>query len=493
MNRILLILSFLTVTTYGHSQKYDYIWHFGNPSPNAGVLDFNYPNDSIYTINRVILMRDFKVSICDEDGRLFMATNGRDIVDSTGNIMQNGDSINHGVIRDFYPVDYPLFQGGLVLPHPEKDSLFQVFHLWLDTGNNSLQVEKMYLTTINKNLNNGKGRVIQKNIPILEDTLFVGGINACKHANGIDWWIIQPEQYTNGFYRFLLTKDSLYGPYYQQIGQAYPAPRDWTTSFSPDGTKYATYSPFYDLNLYDFNRCTGLFSNYTNIEIQDTADTFSAGVNGVTFSPSSQYLYVPSLFLVYQFDMQASNIAASKDTVAIHDGSYYNSPLQPNMFYIATLAPNGKIYINTGTSPYLHVIHHPDSAGMACNLVQHELFVPKGIGRGLPNFPHYRMPALPSGACDTITAVAVIEEEQQVLLYPNPNEGQFNLKWNVPNGKKGALSIYNSLGQLVYEQELSNPRGQTTITLNQFMTGIYYCRVVFDEEQVYENKLILID
>jgi len=481
------------MTVLGHSQKHDYIWHFGGPSPYASIFDFNYSNDSIYTINASISIGDFNASICDKNGRLFMASNGNVIIDSTGNIMQNGDSINPGFIRDLHPSDYPLYQGGLILPQPDEDSLFQFFHLWGDTGGVTNQIEKLYLTTINKNLNNGKGGVLQKNIPILEDTLFNAAITACKHANGIDWWIIQPEVYSNGIYRFLLTKDSLYGPYHQQIGQTFDRAAQSQATFSPDGTKYAIYSTYFDLDIFDFDRCTGLFSNYQHIPIQDSADVVGGPQGGgVIFSPSSQYLYVSSRFMVYQFDMQATNITTSKDTVAIYDGSYQNiSPfVDPNWFFLGTLAPNGKIYIKTYNTHYLHVIHHPDSAGTASNLVQHEILISTGIKGGMPNFPHYRTPPLPSGACDSVTAVAAVTKQQAIDLYPNPTTKGFVLQWSYDNANKNRkVIIYNNLGQLVWQQSINNR--EMYIHTEKLAAGLYHCSFWEDGKIQSTKKLII--
>jgi hypothetical protein len=41
-------------------------------------------------------------------------------------------------------------------------------------------------------------------------------------------------------------------------------------------------------------------------------------------------------------------------------------------FYLAQLAPDGKIYINSNNGvSYLHVINNPDSLGLACDVCQH--------------------------------------------------------------------------------------------------------------------------
>ncbi len=77
--------------------------------------------------------------------------------------------------------------------------------------------------------------------------------------------------------------------------------------------------------------------------------------------------------------------------IAEYDG--YQNP-QNTSFYRSQLAPDGKIYISTNLSTYnLHVIHHPDSAGLACQFEQRGVELPTLNGNSIPNFPHFRLGA----------------------------------------------------------------------------------------------------
>jgi hypothetical protein len=265
--------------------------------------------------------------------------------------------------------------------------------------------------------------------------------------------------------------------------------------FSPDGTKYARYDRFNDLDIFDFDRCTGLLSNLQTIIIQDTADNISGLVpSGLVFSPNSQYLYVNSgVLMVYQFDILANNIAASMDTVAIYDGYYQIIPSNTAHFFLGQLAPNGKIYFNSWNNlDVLHVIHSPDSAGVACNFEQHGFQLPSA-GLTLPNFPHFRTPAL-SVPCDTVTSTTAIEaatEEDWVTIYPNPANNYLIVEWDLKAAKSGALIIYNTLGQIV-QQTILNPReGQQEVSLPSLPSGMYICKLFFDNKSVHEEKIII--
>lgn len=66
-----------------------------------------------------------------------------------------------------------------------------------------------------------------------------GEMNAVKHANGEDWWLIVPKRNSNQFYVFLFTKDGIVDTLTQTIGDLAPASKEGygQTIFLPDGTR----------------------------------------------------------------------------------------------------------------------------------------------------------------------------------------------------------------------------------------------------------------
>ncbi|MBK6894734.1 MAG: hypothetical protein IPH00_16790 [Flavobacteriales bacterium] len=81
--------------------------------------------------------------------------------------------------------------------------------------------------------------------------------------------------------------------------------------------------------------------------------------------PNSRFLYVTSVLDVYQYDTEASDIAASMVHIAHWDSTYSPGPPFATVFDIAQLAPDGKIYIGTGNSTLrMHVINDPDEPGL---------------------------------------------------------------------------------------------------------------------------------
>jgi len=496
MKYIVLIL-ILSYNLSLSAQKHDYVWHFGyqgtqNP---AFVLDFNYPNDSVYIIDRNIEIGNDNTSFCDSSGNLLFYTNGISIQDSSHQTMLNGDSLTPGNFSNgnYAFSGYPLVEAVMFLPVPSKDSIVKLFHLGMIHGGATLglSINKLYVSTINKNGNNGKGEVISKNQLLVQGSL-TPQLEAVKHANGQDWWIIVPEVFSNNYIRFLLTPDSLYGPYYQPIGLTYSKFGSGQASFSPDGNKYARYTVYNDLDIMDFDRCTGLFSNHIHIPILDSADTGSGAGGGIAFSPNSRYLYVSSIMMVYQYDMWASDISTSKDTVAIYDGFYYITPLLATTFFLAQLAPNNKIYLcATSGIPYLHVIHSPDSAGQACNFEQHAIQFPADNPITLPNFPHYRMGALTT-LCDTATAVQAIDEAPkiEIKVYPNPANQQFRVEWTEQEFDKGEFVLLDAQGKIIHQQNITKNILQVDVSTSNLPTGIYLCKIQLDDT-LFTEKIIV--
>ena len=81
------------------------------------------------------------------------------------------------------------------------------------------------------------------------------------------------------------------------------------------------------------------------------------------------------------------------------------------------------------------------------------------------------------------------EENNNFTIFPNPNNGTFNLVFNVPiggisplkGGPRGVitLQIFNSLGQQIHSQQINSPEGNIneTISIDNLSSGIYIIRL----------------
>lgn len=77
--------------------------------------------------------------------------------------------------------------------------------------------------------------------------------------------------------------------------------------------------------------------------------------------------------------------------------------------------------------------------------------------------------------------------EDNILLSPNPSNGQFYL--NNPDAKDITVVIYNSVGQLIFEQHLgSGPKN--AINIQNQPTGIYFVKVKYDGNESIKKLIV---
>ena len=450
------------------------------------MLDFNQsPPDT----SSFIIPLDFTAiaMISDSTGQLLFYTNACQIINKNHALMENGDSINPGFYHDVYcEYGYPLSQGVLVLPMPNKDDQYMLLHFRKeDTG----EMKNLMYSTINMSGAGGLGTVEKKNEPIITD--YLGDmLTAVRHGNGRDWWIVAPKTGAESGYIFLLSPEGLSGPWLRDIGFYWDDNgANGQAVFSPDGTRYARMNRKNGLHLSRFDRCSGEFSAPLKITFPDDTITSS----GAAFSPNSRYLYVSASKKVYQFDTQAANIAASKQTVAVYDG--YESPFGTR-FFQQMLAPDGKIYITTPSSNnVLHVIHQPDEPGTACDFEQHGLILPTLHAFMAPNFPHFRLYDKAGSPCDTLgidaPTVAAPEPpaDKRAGLQVAPNPAAWQVTLSYPGDITGTWRITAASGQVVRSGNWSGT--QTLVSVRELASGVYFATLIPDKGQPVVTKFAI--
>jgi len=239
--------------------------------------------------------------------------------------------------------------------------------------------------------------------------------------------------------------------------------------FSPDGKRFAYYDHSGDLDLMDFDRCQGIFSNLTHIDFND-----SAGCGGVAFSPSSNVLYVSSMKFIYQFDLLAANIPLSQTTVAVWDGYY--SPQFPNatLFSLCQFAPDGKIYISCGneTMDY-HVINSPEIIGLNCDVCQHCVNMQAYSSFTIPNYPNYFLGAEIGSSCDTLTQVESLPNSLNFKIYPNPVTTNWIACTYSTTSEEGEKKILNVDGKVMANYSIPAWTHIKHLNLPNLINGIY--------------------
>ncbi len=492
----LLTLLSLILMVYGQDEKRDHIWLLGYRGSSgvlyASAMDFNEVPVKISEDFRNMGFFTTNASICDKSGKRLFYTNGRYIENAAGDTILGSTGINPDPLTQSEEHGQSLWQAALILPKPDSKHLFYLIHeeeTWV--GAPLLVVTpNLYYTIVDMSFQGGSGLATQVNTVMVQDTLDHGKITATRHANGRDWWIVVGEYDSNRYYRFLLGPNGIEELLPQRIGEAVPSGLG-QAHFSPDGTIYAKMNGIDDsvgafLDIYDFDRCSGLLSNHYRIHY---ARAF--GSQGVAFSPNSRFVYVPAGWWVFQYDLWADDIAASVDTVAEYDG--FMSPVWTT-FFMAQLAPDGKIYINSPNSvDVLHVIHQPNEKGAACQFEQHGLKLASLNAFSLPNFPNYRLGALEGSPCDTLETVSVVEvgDKAAVELFPNPAHEELWISY--PQGlKAGRLVLYDLSGRQVLEVPLTAGLTQQQVEVSALAGGLYVYRVFGAAEEVAAGKVAVV-
>ncbi|NMH26003.1 T9SS type A sorting domain-containing protein [Flavobacterium solisilvae] len=80
-------------------------------------------------------------------------------------------------------------------------------------------------------------------------------------------------------------------------------------------------------------------------------------------------------------------------------------------------------------------------------------------------------------------------EDEEVVVYPNPSNGIFQLTFNEAFSEKIEYSVYDVLGKIIVEKENSNDLDATEVNLENYPAGIYLLRMKIGEVVV--NKKLL--
>jgi hypothetical protein len=482
------------------AQNRNSVWIFGDSSG----IDFG--SGAALPIVSAMDGRGSCASISDINGELlFYAATMRPysnfspfstfVFDMNNVVMQNGDSI---VGRAWY-------QELVIIPSPANDSTYYLFSISV-TDNYGL-----VYSIIDMRLNGGLGAVTQKNIQ-LQNFQQVDCINAVKHGNGRDWWVIFRKSgfptFNNDFYTYLISPAGIQNVSIQSIG-AQNVTNLGKIAFSPAGTKMVFINLNGVIELFNYDRCTGLMSNSIPIDngVLVPPEPFHWGCE---FSSDGSKLYVSTNIdtsYLFQYDLNSTNIPVSKDTLfSISNIEYALGALKRG--------PDEKIYLsgwyNDGfNAPYpyadsvynmynmnLSVINQPDSLGSLCDFQPYSFNLGgKRTYLGLPNNPDYDLPALAGSPCDTL----VSQNEMAGAAAVGSLHVYYHSEWNKAfinasnlKGKTGKLLVYNMQGKVVQSEPLRIQNGYYTRDLSMMgkADGVYLVIVETELERLVKKVMV---
>ncbi len=432
-------------------QKEGNVWLFGD---SAGV-DFNSTLPHAI-LNGMTKTGETSSSICDKNGNLLFYAGSINpsfydnitIWNKNNQIIQNGSGL-YG--------QSSITQGTLLLSEPESQNIIYLFHGL---------IPNIYCTIIDRNGDSGNGNVIVKNKILLQTDSITEKLIAIKHANGRDWWIIAHRSSNNTFLKYIFQKDTILGPFEQKIGSIQTGGllmeqgKMGQMCTSKYGNKIVCVTLNGVVDIFDFDRCTGVLNNWIDLGDHNTE------YYGCSISPDNSKLYISTGnegFSTYQklvqFDLNASNIETSKTLIY-----EYNNHTVLN-FGQQQIGVDDKIYIAKdyifypneiydSVNLFLGVINNPNLMGINCTYIDNGLYL---AGRkshiGLPNIPNYSLGRLVGSACDTIPEP---KDTMPVYYIPNifsPNGDGQNDVFRLRSEQIASvhLQVYDRWGNKVFE------------------------------------------
>ena len=401
MKKYVVISIFLLLNMGMDAQQYDRNWLWGRWYLKWG--DMYYTTVVLTPAIDTLIPREFSLvenisCINNQIGNPLLFTNGRDIMNASSEVIEGGSKIMDSLINNILFYGMEMSQSSIILP--KKDNQYYVVYMSqsdeISLAHNQLP-DKLYYAIVDMDANNGRGKVLQKKIPIITgDSIGDSRLTACRLANGRDWWLVcHGREYDNKIYVSLVTPDTIYlhhqqyniMPIYKErysIGQS---------CFSPDGKHYIACTPVDGSGAYDFDRCTGEFLNTRVMNFNRIDSLFlytPTGLLGCSFSKNSKYFYMNTTRMIAQFCIDSSDIMSSIKFVALYDTTYENSA----PFYSEVLSPNGLIYVSNwnGLTNTYHTINNPDTIAPYCNYRKESFSVESFMDAVvLPVLPHFKL------------------------------------------------------------------------------------------------------
>jgi hypothetical protein len=480
---VIFIFLCLILSNYSFSQKEGNVWVFAD----SAAIDFN-SGSPVPFLGTGLLSQQSSSSVSDSNGQLLFYAGAYTFINNGGyeggvfnkhnELLLNGTGI-------FSNTNMP--QSTLLLPFVYDTNKYYLFS---NRGNGAFDL-KIYYSVIDNTANQDSGDVILKNIQLPGiANMMTGYLYATRHGNGKDWWLITHKAISTEFYKYLIDSSGINGPFIQSIGNYFDN-FDWggQLKISSNGEKIIVTSHRGIIDLYDFNRCTGILSNFIALGYTNT-NPFHIAYYGCSFSPDSRFLYVSGEDSLFQFDLQSTNISSSKQLI------WYDNDTMGDIGQ-HMLGPDGKIYIAyakptnwinnvfTFENMNLSVINSPDSFGAACN------FQPFSFnlgGRrsfyGLPNIPDYKLGEV-EGGC--VVSVEEVEGKNILEVYPNPAQDILYLKGLDP-GEKYQLLIYDVTGRIILTEKITT----ASVDIHQLTLGLYFYKIENNKSAIKSGRITII-
>jgi hypothetical protein len=499
--RILFVFTFLVLQITASAQKEAYNWIWGTCFPEfgcdgiddglngTGIMKFN--DDSLESITTKYFPAPFSrgsATISDSLGNFLMAFNGKTLFDSSGNIIAE---MNESAFNDVYFG----YRGFVFLRHKLSGNNFKLIHSYGGSFPNS---PNPYSTGIDTaifvtyiSFDEGTYTINSSERYDLPIQTVSGAIDACRHANGRDWWMLKLGHKKNQYIKGLLSPDTLtLAPYYTNQDSAYVS-FGWA-SFSSDGSKYVHWfgGHIRELQVFDFDRCTGELSNLQTFDFSDIViDEWFTDFTPFSLSPDGSKLYMTRTnstdYLVidnFQYDLETQTAIVLTDSLGIFS-------LTPNLKHMlgGFCCMN---YTPEPNMPYASILKQPNEVGFDAEFIPFYYELPLyGFNYTPPNQANHLLGPVDGTVCDSLglndeTSIKKLEQFS-FNLFPNPGNEVIHFTTDLPLPLK--LTIRDNQGRTVIEKTMNQKSFSIQEGIAELNTGIYFVELKSEKKP---NRLV---
>ena len=490
------------------AQMHDANWVFTEMSTEDSVCILNFDgSSSSFQLFESPLTASSSASYSNSVGLLKGFSNGVQMYNSNFILMENGDSLGYSADWDSIPVYYTggEFYSGEFLPWPgQADNKAVYLHYVVYYFTSSYRHKELWYTIVDLDANDGKGKVVEKNVVLSDD---VYHFTCIQHGNGKDWWIISMKEDLIEFDIFLLSESGIkhinnktfslpvFYSNYNRSPLISSQRGDWIY-------RQFNHEPGY---LFQFDRCTGEIQYKTEIGIPDTILVpNSFGMSLPISSPNGQFIYSNFYDQVIVKGKKISRPRLMQANLEVTDPSFQfltQEDLTDDVIFFPEHSSNGEIfyiYIREDTIYSLITIHRPDDPLDECGLeIPGKEFPPGFRTPSTPRFPNYRLGPLVGSECDTVTTSVAVPEmgkTYDLTLTPNPSSGPVDMEITLPEyqGHNVVCDVIDGLGKIVCTHSFPPFSYRQTLDISAFAPGLFVVQLIVDGRVVKAEKLVVV-
>lgn len=228
-----------------------------------------------------------------------------------------------------------------------------------------------------------------------------------------------------------------------------------------------TNSQYIDSRFFTIQSAKELFGDNSNEVAQVTQAWYAVGV-GPAFIGTIEY----------------NNLIVSNTQTISHNNEIVFNNLQVTPLGNLTVSSNIKITVNTNTSSkasngsYFHAYIAPGCMGG----------VKINNSNNNNNYSDYNMDQEEVNKTDT----NIVTNNNILLLTPNPNNGNMQVLYELPENETGILEIFDMFGKSILSYTLSGGINTLSIDASSLQEGIYLYRAIAGNKQIASNKIVVI-